>query len=345
MIRGLSLDATIENRPLIKPFSISTGVRTHQPVLSVRLRDGSCIGRGQATGISYLGETAHTLLKQIERVRAQVEHGIDRLTLTHILPAGGARSALDAALWDLDAARTGHPVSEQLGLTLKPLESAFTIVLDSPDNMAAQTREEGWRPLLKVKLGGSSDLEVERLRQVAEAAGQSRLIIDANAGWTVEDLDRLAPLAAELGYALLEQPLSTSEDKTDDGKQALRRASDYLPICADESFQTWDDFAHISGMYTAVNIKLDKCGGLTEGLRIRERAKAEDLKIFIGCMLAPTIAIAPAYYLAQAADYVDLDGPFWFPDEPAQLSRSGLFEPIEESVWGQGLMTTSALDR
>lgn len=332
----LTLTLSIEAPKLVRPFVISTGARTHQPYLSVQLSDGHYVGRGAAAGLRYFGETPDSLVAQIERVRDELEHGVTRTELLDLLPTGGARAAVDAALWELEAAREHTTVAAILNITPKPVASAFTIVLDDPDAMAEQAREEAWRPLLKVKLGGSADLEPARLRAVATAAPSTRKVIDANAGWTANQLGTLAPIAAELGYELLEQPLAIGCEGEPVARAALLLAAKALPLCADESFQTAADFGLVDGLYSAVNIKLDKCGGLTSALMIRDEAKVRGLSVFIGCMLAPTVAIAPAHLLAQDADYADLDGPFWFLDEPVSLTENGLFKLIDPALWGGG---------
>jgi L-alanine-DL-glutamate epimerase-like enolase superfamily enzyme len=332
----LTLSLSIQAPKLVRPFVISTGARTHQPYLSVRLSDGRYVGRGAAAGLRYFGENPETLAAQIEIVRSALEDGVTRLELLDVLPAGGARAAVDAALWDLEAAQKHTTVADILNIAAKPVASAFTIVLDDPEAMAAQARAESWRPLLKVKLGGSPDGEGDRLRAVAQAAPSTRKVIDANAGWTTPQLGSLAPIAAALGYELLEQPLAIGCETQTMARDALLQAAKSLPLCADESFQTAADFDRIDGLYQAVNIKLDKCGGLTSALAIRDTARERGLSVFVGCMLAPTVAIAPAHLLAQKADYADLDGPFWFADEPVSLTPDGLFEPIDTALWGAG---------
>lgn len=332
----LTLTLSIDAPKLVRPFVISTGTRTHQPYLSVQLSDERYVGRGAAAGLRYFGETPDSLAAQIETVRTALEQGITRIDLLDLLPAGGARAAVDAALWELEAARDHTTVAATLNIIPKPVASAFTIVLGDPPAMAAQAREEAWRPLLKVKLGGSADQEGDRLRAVAQAAPSTRKVIDANAGWTVAQLGTLAPMAAALGYELLEQPLPIGHETEPAVRAALLLAAKSLPLCADESFQTAADFDLIDGLYQAVNIKLDKCGGLTSALAIRDAARARGLAVFIGCMLAPTVAIAPAHLLAQDADYADLDGPFWFANEPVSLTADGLFAPIDPVLWGAG---------
>lgn len=334
---ALSLHAAIQSRKLRKPFVISTGARTHQPVLSVMLSDGTFSGRGMATGLAYRGETPDVLLAEVEANRERIEAGMTRVDLADWPIAGGTKAALDAALWELDAACAGTTVAASLGLDPQPVASAYTIVLDTPDEMAAQARAENWRPLLKVKLGGDPEREADRIEAVAQAAPQTRRVIDANAGWTPAQLGALAPVAARCGYELLEQPLPMGCEEDPDAAKALRAAADHLPLCADESFQTLADLDRVAPLYQAVNIKLDKCGGLTAALTLRDAARTRNLSIFVGCMLAPTIAVAPAHLLAQSCDYADLDGPFWFPDEPARLDADGCFRPIGNGVWGAGL--------
>ncbi len=331
----LVLKVETSERPLIRPFIISTGSRTHQPVLSLTVSDGTYAGRGEATGIRYRGETVAQMRVQLETLPDL--SNLTRQTLSEVLPAGGARAALDAALWDLEAARAGTTVPALLALTPKPLASAFTIVLGTPENMAAQAKREAWRPLLKVKLGGSAKQEADRMQAVRTSAPNTRLVIDANAGWTAAQLIALAPLAADLRYELIEQPLPMFAETNPEAVEALKRANHVIPLCADESLQTIDDLERCAPLYQYINVKLDKCGGLTAALALQEAARSRGLGAFVGCMVAPSRAIAPAHLLGQIADYVDLDGPFWFPDEPAELNSAGEFMPIDPSVWGAGV--------
>ncbi len=330
----LNLQTSISQRPLIRPFIISTGARTHQPLFSVTVSDGHYTGRGEATGIRYLGETIESLQAQLQEL-GDIS-GLTRQSLAKVLPAGGARAALDAAFWELEAARAKTHVAALLDVVPTPLASAFTIVLGSAADMAAQAKKEAWRPLLKVKLGGSQLEEAERMRAVRAAAPHARLVIDANAGWTPSQLLVLAPLAADLGYELIEQPLPRRSENIADHAAALKKAGASVPLCADESLQTIDDLARCAPLYHYINIKLDKCGGLTAAMALRDAARSKGLGIFVGCMLAPSVAIAPAHLLGQSADFVDLDGPFWFPDEPATLNENGEFEPLPPTVWGAG---------
>lgn len=332
----IRLHARIERRELVKPFVISTGARTHQDVLVVELHDGPVMGRGAATGVRYLGDTAESLLAQVMGVRTEVEAGLTREALLSTLPAGGVRAALDAALWELEAARESTTVAARLGVVPAPLASAYTIVLDTPEAMRAQAHGEAWRPLLKIKLGARDEREADRMRAVRAGAPDTALVIDANAGWTPDSLPHLAATAAELDYALLEQPLPVGEEA------ALALARGTLPLCADESFQTLADLDALDGVVDMINIKLDKCGGLTAALHIADAARERGLGIFIGCMVGPAEAIAPAYLLAQSIaeglDHVDLDGPFWLKSDTSKvrLLPNGYMSPIAPDVWGAG---------
>lgn len=328
----LKLTAEIIRKPLVKPFAIATGSRDYQDVLYVTLSDGQYLGRGAATGVKYLGLTPDICLQQVKEIQHALKTTITRQELLTLLPPTGARFAIDSALWELEAARQKTTVAALLGIDPKPVKTAFTIVLDTPEAMAEQARTEAWRPLLKVKLGGSTQHEIERIHAVRNAAPKAQLVIDANAAWTGEQFSAYAPAIAELGYDLLEQPFAIGQDNQ------LANYAHRLPLCADESFQDLHDLDRAAKYYDAVNIKLDKCGGLTAALDIEKAARERGLKIFIGCMLAPTQAIAPAFLLAQKADYVDLDGPFWFTDKDKQvrLTDQGLFDVIPQELWGTG---------
>jgi L-alanine-DL-glutamate epimerase-like enolase superfamily enzyme len=331
---SIRISAEIIRKPLVKPFVIATGPRDHQDVLSVTITDGHYTGRGMATGVKYLGLTPDVCLSQIQKVQSQITDSTTRADLLRMMPPNGGRFALDSAFWELEAARNKTTVADITGLSPKPLRSAYTIVLDTPEAMAAQAKTESWRPFLKVKLGGSAYLEIQRMKAVRAAAPDCVLVIDANAAWTREQLAAYLPVLSELGYSLLEQPLAIGRDK------GLMGISMEVPICADESFQTIHNLERVKKHYDAINIKLDKCGGLTSALLIEKEARKRGLDVFVGCMLAPTEAIAPAFLLAQKADYVDLDGPFWFKDKDprVKLTDDGLFDTIPDDIWGAGLI-------
>ncbi|MEO0462942.1 MAG: dipeptide epimerase [Pseudomonadota bacterium] len=326
------LATAIERRPLRRPFKISRGTRTQTPVFNVRLEQDGYVGRGASTGVIYRGESVDTMTQQLEGCRLAIESGASREEAQLLLPAGGARAALDAAMWELEAALKGISVSEMLGVTLSALPSAFTIVLDDPAVMAQQARQEAWRPLLKVKLGADDGREDDRIRAVRDGAPDARMVADANAGWSRQTLLAMLTVLQDCDFHLIEQPLPIGmEDQ-------LPNNPGPLDLCLDESFNTSEDLSSLPDGVTHVNIKLDKCGGLTEALRIADKAEARGLGIFVGCMLAPSEAIAPAQLLAQRADYVDLDGPFWFKGEAkkAKLDEAGRMLPIAPHVWGKG---------
>lgn len=329
----MQIAASITQYPLRKPFSIARGVRTHQNVVEVVLRDGEHAGRGAASGLAYRGETPTSLLMQLESIFDELNAGADRAALQELLPPGGARAALDAAFWELEAARANCTVRELLeGAAIsRPLVSAYTIVLDTPDAMAAQAAREAGRPLLKVKLGGDAAHEAARIRAVRRAAPDARLIADANAGWSPDNWLSLARVLAENRFELLEQPLAVGLE------EALDKNAAPLPLCADESLNTRAELPRIARHFHLINIKLDKAGGLTEGLALRDAARAMGLGVFVGCMLGPARAIAPAHLLAQTADYADLDGPFWFAGDPGvELDAQQRLMPVDDVIWGRG---------
>lgn len=330
---AIQLSAEVIRKPLIKPFSIATGSRDFQDVLSVTLSDGHYTGRGMSCGVKYLGLTPQYCLPKLEKIRNEITSKTKRKDLLRMMTPNCARFALDSAFWELEAARNNTTVADILEITPKPVQTAYTIVLDTPHAMAEQAKAENWRPLLKVKLGGTPDQEIERLSLVRQAAPHSILVVDANAAWTRDQLKNYAPALGRYNYSLLEQPFAIGKDKT------VREFNLDVPICADESFQSLHHIDRIAASYDAVNIKLDKCGGLTEALLIEKEARKRGLKVFIGCMLGPEETIAPAFLLAQKADYVDLDGPFWFKekDPRVKLNADGLFEPIPSDIWGAGV--------
>lgn len=251
-----------------------------------------------------------------------------RAELQAAMPAGAARNAIDCALWDLEAKTATASVAALLGIAPGPLETAYTLSLAEPETMAAQARANAGRPLLKVKLGGEND--AARIRAVRDAAPDSRLILDANEGWTDDNVAENIAAAAALGIALIEQPLPAGRD----GK--LRHIARPVPICADESVHATNDIEALVGLYDAVNIKLDKAGGLTEALLLRDKARQCGLSIMVGCMVGTSLAMAPAVLLAQGADYVDLDGPLLLARDrdPGLHYQGSLVSPPQAALWG-----------
>jgi L-alanine-DL-glutamate epimerase-like enolase superfamily enzyme len=318
----------VERFPIAVPFTISRGSKTEAEVICCAIREGDHVGCGECVPYRRYGETIDTVLATIEEMRAEIARGIDRQQLLAVMPAGAARNAVDCALWDLEAKAGGNTVAATLGLVPRPIVTAFTLSLDTPENMAAQARANATRPLLKVKIGGDGD--AERIRAVVEAAPQSRIILDANEGWTNANLAENLDLAARLGIALVEQPLPAGKD------EALRHVGRPLPVCADESVHVADDVEHLVGLYDAVNIKLDKSGGLTAALRPRDRARELGFSIMVGCMVGTSLGTAPAVLLAQDADFVDLDGPLLLARdrEPALAHAGSLISPPRPELWG-----------
>jgi L-alanine-DL-glutamate epimerase-like enolase superfamily enzyme len=299
VIRLKSVD--VERWPVAGAFVISRGAKTHVDVVVCTVSDGTHIGRGEGTPIYYHGETAEDCAEAIAAI-AHHPDAYDREALRGLMPPGAARNALDCALWDLEARRTGKPVWALAGLPEpKPLPTAFTISLGAPDVMAEAARMAAARgfTLLKCKLTGEGDRE--RVAAVQAGAPNTRLIVDANESWAGLDLVSEAAALAALGVTLIEQPLPAGND------EALAQTRASVPFCADESCQSLADMPELSG-YQAINIKLDKAGGLTEALAMARAAREQNLRIMVGCMLATSLGIAPAFLLGQLADWVDLDG-------------------------------------
>jgi len=322
-----------ESWPIRGSFAISRGSRTVAEVVVAELSDGdegaTLVGRGECSPYGRYGETIDGVVETLEGLRDQVARGLDRIGLQRALPAGAARNALDCAFWDLEAKRAGHRVWEFLGLSkLEPLLTAFTLSLGSAEAMGKAAAENAGRPLLKLKLTGPDDLA--RVEAVRENAPRARLIVDANEAWTLADFVELAPRLQVLGVELIEQPLPADKD------EALAGLHRPIPVCADESCHDTASLARIEGRYDAINIKLDKTGGLTEALRLKEAAQAQGYSIMVGCMLATSLAMAPAVLVAQGAKTVDLDGPLLLArDRPDGLRYDGsLIHPPEPALWG-----------
>jgi L-alanine-DL-glutamate epimerase-like enolase superfamily enzyme len=295
----------------------------------VAIEAEGAIGCGECRPYARYGESIEGTLAAIEDVRERVEAGCARDELEELLPAGAARNALDCALWDLEAKQAGQPVWQLAGLPRPaPLEVSFTLGLDTPERMAAAAAEAAGRPVLKLKLGGEGD--VERVTAVRAAAPMARLIVDANEAWTPEIYHRTAPALAELGVELIEQPFPAEHDAWLDG---LPRP---IPVCADESCHDAASLSRLAGRFDLVNLKLDKTGGLSEGLRAAMFAQARGLGLMVGCMVATGLAMAPAVLLAQLGQWCDLDGPLLLERdrEPGLVYRGSLVEPPPPSLWG-----------
>ena len=293
---------TVERWPVAGAFVISRGAKTHVDVVVCTVTDGVHLGRGEGTPIYYHGETAEDCAEAIRFVAKQAD-AFDREALRRLMPPGAARNALDCALWDIEAKRTKRPVWALAGLPEpRPLPTAFTISLDTPDAMAEAAEAAAARgfTLLKCKLTGEGDRE--RVAAVRAGAPDAALIVDANESWAGLDLAAEAAALGALGVTLIEQPLPAGRDG------ALANIEAAVPFCADESCQSLADMPPAGSFYQAINIKLDKAGGLTEALAMAKVARERNLRIMVGCMLGTSLGIAPAFLLGQVADWVDLDG-------------------------------------
>jgi L-alanine-DL-glutamate epimerase-like enolase superfamily enzyme len=325
----IQLSVIDERWPIAGTFTISRGVKTEAHVVVVTLTDGRHRGRGECVPYARYGETVNSVVAAIEGLRPALAAGLDRAALAQALPAGAARNALDCALWDLEAKRSGRPVHELIGLPPpRPLVTAYTISLSTPKTMAAAAEVARARPLLKVKLGAPGD--ALRIAAVREAAPTAALIIDANEGWRSNDLESNIAACAAAGVRLIEQPLPADDDA------ALAAIGHPVPICADESVHDRATLEGLRGRYDAVNIKLDKTGGLTEALAVAELARAQGFAIMVGSMVSTSLAIAPALLLAQNAPYVDLDGPLLLAsDRTFGLTYEGSqVRPATPALWG-----------
>ena len=317
-----------ESWPLAGRFAISRGAKTTAEVVVVELRDGDRIARGECVPYARYGETIESVSVQIESVRDVVESG-GRDELQTALAPGAARNALDCALWDLAAKQAGVRVWDLAGVAPPvPVTTAFTLGLDSPQAMGAAAGAARHRPLLKVKLDGEGD--GERIVAIREAAPESELIVDANEGWSARQLEAHMALMNELGVAMIEQPLPAGDDAI------LAEVARPLRICADESCHDRASLEAIADRYDMINIKLDKTGGLSEALALVRKVKSCGLEIMVGCMLATSLAMAPALVIAGMAEFVDLDGPLLMAAdrEPGLRYEGSLLHPPSAELWG-----------
>jgi L-alanine-DL-glutamate epimerase-like enolase superfamily enzyme len=324
-----ALTVVSERWPIAGSFTISRGAKTEAGVVVAELSDGPHRGRGECAPYARYGESIETVTASIEALRAAIASGLDRAGLQQALPAGAARNALDCAFWDLEAKRAGRPAYALAGLPAPhSVTTAYTISLGAPAAMAAAAEKAAGRALLKVKLGGDGD--PARIAAVRRAAPNSRLIVDANEAWSAQNLAANLAACADAGVALVEQPLPADADQP---LAALKRP---IPVCADESVHDRASLGALRAKYDAVNIKLDKAGGLTEGLLLAAEAERVGFALMVGCMVATSLAMAPAMLLAQHARYVDLDGPLLLSrDRPDGLRYAGsLVYPPESSLWG-----------
>ncbi len=323
------LAARIERWPIAGAFTISRGAKTEAVTVVAEVSQGGHTGRGECVPYPRYGETPEATLAALQAMQEPLSRGMDRMALQAAMPAGAARNALDCALIDLEAKSGGRRAWNLLGrLAPRPCTTAYTISLGTPEAMAAATAKASRRPLLKIKLGGDGD--GQRIAAVRQAAPESELIVDANEAWNPANLAQNLAACAAVGVTLVEQPLPAGQD------EALAQIRRPVAVCADESVH---DRASLDGLrqrYDAVNIKLDRTGGLTEALAMADDAHALGFEIMIGCMVATSLAMAPAMLLAQAARFVDLDGPLLLArDRDGGLRYDGsLIYPPEAALWG-----------
>jgi L-alanine-DL-glutamate epimerase-like enolase superfamily enzyme len=323
------LHVTRRSWPLAQPFAISRGSKTTADVVVAELHDGDSHGRGECVPYPRYGESVDSVFEALEKMKGAVFSGLNRETLQEAMPPGAARNALDAAFWDIEAKRAYSSVAQLAGLdALKPVITAYTLSLDTPERMGQAAAVQRARPLLKLKLTGEGD--VERVAAVRQNAPQARLIVDANEGWTARHFEQLSPRLAEFGVELIEQPLPADDDS------ALAELPHPVPVCADESCHTAADLESLVGKYDAINIKLDKTGGLTEALLLAKAARERGFAIMVGCMIGTSLAMAPAMLLAQQASIVDLDAPLLLAADRNQRLRydGSLVYPPEPELWG-----------
>jgi L-alanine-DL-glutamate epimerase-like enolase superfamily enzyme len=326
----MNLTVRIERWPLQRAFTISRGSKTEAVVVVAELERSGYRGRGEAVPYLRYGETPEGVVAAIEAMSAPLRGGLDRIGLQTAMPSGAARNALDCAFWDLAAKQAGRPAHELAALPApKSVMTAYTVSLDKPETMAEAAARAASRPLLKVKLGGGRD-DAERIAAVRRAAPTAELIVDANEGWSEDDLERNLAACVQAGVTLIEQPLPEGRDV------ALAQIKRPIPVCADESVYARDSLDAISARYDAINVKLDKAGGLTEALALVAEAERRGFGIMVGSMVATSLATAPAILVAQRARVVDLDGPLLLAeDRPHGLRYEGsILYPAEPVLWG-----------
>ena len=323
-----AVSVVAKNWPLHKPFKISRDVHMHSETIICDISEGDLVGRGEAAGVSYEGETQESIMQQIKEVAGEIASGISREDLQILLPAGGARNAVDCALWDLEAKRSGKTIWQMLGWEPRPVTTVYTVGIDDAANMQKDAAAHSDYPIIKVKVGIGDPLE--QIAAIRAGAPDSAIVIDANQAWSVADLERYAEPLKGLGVEMIEQPMPKS------GDEALRGYDSPLPLCADESCATTEDLARLDGLYSMVNIKLDKTGGLTEALALAEKAEAMRFDLMVGNMLGSSLAMAPSFVIAQRCRYVDIDGPLLQSEDcdHAMHYEHGVVDIFTPALWG-----------
>ena len=324
----MKLVLTQQRWHMVAPFVTAGETVNHIDVLHVMLQHNGTVGRAETMGVDYFGETAETLHAELLALEPRALDELNLQTMQTLLPPGGSRNGLDCALWDLQAKQTAGGISALAGFTLTPLNTLFTLSLDDPDAMARRAHEVTDLKRLKLKLNAQAPLDC--LQAIRDARPDAQLVIDANGSWTPELMMAVGDGLARFGVALLEQPLPHGDDA------ALENLRYPVPLCADESCQSSADLDAVADRYDAINIKLDKCGGLTDALAIRDWCQRNKKLIMVGNMLGSSLAMAPALVVAQGADFVDLDGPLWQTTdvEPPLTIEAGRIQPPAPELWG-----------
>ncbi|KPB00926.1 N-acetyl-D-Glu racemase DgcA [Ahrensia marina] len=323
----LKINIEKQSYPIRGEFRISRGAKTEAEVILCQIEQGETIGRGECVPYNRYNEDMDSVFAQIEAIKSGEIDEIEE-QVTHLKP-GAARNALDCAIWDWKAKSTGKPVADQIcRMAPRPVETAFTLSLDTPGRMADAARAASHRTVIKIKLGGDNDIAC--MHAVTANAPNSRIIIDANEAWTSDIFAQMMREASRLKIALIEQPLPAGDD------DILLDIPHPVPICADESIHTSEELGNLRGKYDFVNIKLDKTGGLSEALKLRDQARELGFGIMVGCMVGSSLAMAPAVLLAQDAEFVDLDGPLLLAKDrsPALNYFGSTVSPPTPSLWG-----------
>jgi L-alanine-DL-glutamate epimerase-like enolase superfamily enzyme len=328
----MQMDIAVEQLQLQAPFRISGYTFTTVPVAVVTLRSTGAVGRGEAAGVYYLDDTPERIARTLEAHRSAIEAGLTREELRELLPAGGARNAVDCALWELEAQQAGCCVWQLAGLDhVLPRRTTFTLGADDPATVARNAQAVPHARALKLKLTGDLDADIERIRTLRATRRDVWLGVDANQGYSLESLKTLLPMLLAAGVKLLEQPLPRGSEAD------LAGFVSPIPLAADESVQGLGDVAGLVGRFNVVNIKLDKCGGLTEALLMVHEARRLGLQVMVGNMVGTSLAMAPAFVIAQLCDYIDLDGPTFITHDrsPGVLYADGSIH-CADAVWGSG---------
>jgi L-Ala-D/L-Glu epimerase len=325
----MKMSVHIEEWELTQPFRISNFEWVNARGIVVQLAEDGHIGRGEAQGVFYLGEDADSLFAQVHAVAGEIRKGISREALRHLLPPGGARNAVDCALWDLECKRSGKTIWQLTGIEPKPVTTVFTIGLEAtPEAMAAKAAAALDAPVLKIKL--NADRPYERLAAIRAARPDAALVVDANQGWDFDLLQEVIPKCVALDLGMIEQPLPRGADEMLEGFDSP------ITLAADESCLHTGELEIAARRYGMINIKLDKTGGLTEALKLARSAKALGCKLMVGNMVGTSLAMAPSFVIAQLCDFVDLDGPLLLKyDHPNGLRyRKGVVDALQPSLWG-----------